>query len=97
MKKINDDILFDTADLFKVFADSTRIRILYYLLENKEKSVSEISDNLNMNQSAISHQLKILKTNKLIKNRRDGKTIYYSIYDEHVREVFELGLEHINE
>lgn len=97
MKKINDDILFDTADLFKVFADSTRIRILYYLLENKEKSVSEISDNLNMNQSAISHQLKILKTNKLIKNRRDGKTIYYSIIDDHVYNIVNQGINHINE
>lgn len=97
MKKINDDILFDTADLFKVFADSTRIRILYYLLENKEKSVSEISDNLNMNQSAISHQLKILKTNKLIKNRRDGKTIYYSIIDDHVYNIVNQGIDHINE
>lgn len=97
MKDVNNEILFDTADLFKVFSDSTRIRILYLLFEYKEKSVNEIAEQLQMNQSAISHQLKILKTNKLIKNRREGKTIYYSIIDDHVYNIINQGIEHTKE
>lgn len=97
MKKIiNENTLIDTAELFKVFGDSTRIRILYSLF-NKEKNVTEICQELQMNQSAISHQLKILKSNKLIKNRRDGKIIYYSLNDDHVYNIINQGLEHINE
>lgn len=94
MKKVNETVLIDTAELFKVFADSTRIRILYSLLDEKEKSVTQICDLLNMNQSAISHQLRILKNNKLIKNRRDGKTIYYSLADKHVENIIDQGIEH---
>lgn len=97
MKKIiNENTLIDTAELFKVFGDSTRIRILYSLF-NREKNVTEICQELQMNQSAISHQLKILKSNKLIKNRRDGKIIYYSLNDDHVYNIINQGLEHINE
>lgn len=97
-KKVKTDLdsLFDAAELFKVFGDSTRIRILYFLLD-KEANVNEIANELNMNQSAISHQLKILKTNKLIKNRRDGKTIIYSLADEHVLNIIAQGIEHVNE
>lgn len=99
MKKIviNDiNSLNNTANLFKNFADSTRMKILYSLLE-KEKNVTEISTELQISQSAISHQLNILKINNLIKNRRDGKTIYYSIADKHVYNIIEQGIEHVEE
>lgn len=95
-KKIDENILFDVAELFKIFGDSTRIRILN-CLNDSERSVNEISDLLNMNQSAISHQLKILRNNKLIKNRRQGKTIYYSLDDDHVSNIINQGIEHIIE
>ena len=96
MKKIEENTLYDVAELFKNFADSTRIRILYSLIDN-ERSVSEIASLLNMNQSAISHQLRILKNSKLIKNRRSGKTIYYSLDDDHVYNIIFQGIEHIEE
>lgn len=88
--------LYDLAELFKMFGDSTRIRILYVLSE-AEVCVCDLAEALNMTQSAISHQLKILKQSKLVKNRRDGKSIFYSLADEHVRSILELGLEHIEE
>lgn len=96
MKRNNENTLYDVAELFKNFADSTRIRILYLLFDG-EKNVNEIADALNMNQSAISHQLRILKNAKLVKNRRDGKTIYYSLDDDHVHNIIQLGIEHVNE
>ena len=97
MKKIvTDEELYDVANLFKMFADSTRIRILYSLFE-KERNVTDIADTLNMNQSAVSHQLKLLKNSKLIKNRRSGKTIYYSLNDDHVNNIINQGIEHIKE
>lgn len=96
MKKINDNSLYDVADLFKLFADSTRIRIMNLLLEG-EKNVSEIVETLKMNQSAISHQLRILKNSKLIKSRRNGKTIYYSLADNHVYNIIAQGIEHVKE
>lgn len=95
-KKIDENTLIDVAELFKYFSDSTRIRILYSLIE-KERSVNEIAEQLNMNQSAISHQLRILKNSKLIKNRRDGKTIYYSLDDDHVYNIIAQGIEHVKE
>lgn len=95
-KKVDENLLFDVAELFKVFGDSTRIKILYCLFE-KERSVNEIATTLNMNQSSVSHQLKILKTNHLIKNRREGKTIYYSLDDLHVYNIIYQGIEHIEE
>ena len=88
--------LYDLAELFKVFGDSTRIRILFVLFE-KEESVGEIADALGMNHSAISHQLKILKQNKLVKARREGKQMYYSLADQHVKAIIEMGLEHVEE
>lgn len=88
--------LYDLAELFKVFGDSTRIRILYVLSE-KEECVGNIAQILNMTQSAISHQLRILKQNKLVKIRREGKQIYYSLADEHVRVILAMGKEHIEE
>ena len=96
MKTANENALYDVAELFKNFSDSTRIRILYSLI-NKERSVNEIAELLNMNQSAISHQLRILKNSKLIRNRRDGKTVYYSLDDDHVYNIIEQGIEHVEE
>jgi len=88
--------LYDLAELFKVFGDSTRIRILFVLFE-AEVCVCDLAQALNMTQSAISHQLRILKQNKLVKNRRDGKSIFYSLADDHVRTIIAMGREHIEE
>ena len=96
MKHTDENTLYDVAELFKNFSDSTRIRILYCLIEN-ERSVSEITDLLNMNQSAISHQLRILKNSKLVKNRREGKTVYYTLADDHVYNIISQGIEHVEE
>ena len=91
-----EEELYDLAELFKVFGDSTRIRILFQRFD-KELSVGELADLLNMNQSAVSHQLKVLKQAKLVKNRRDGKSIIYSLDDEHVRTIIAMGIDHIEE
>ena len=91
-----EEELYDLADFFKIFADCTRIRILCTLLYG-EMCVSEIGDALDMTQSAISHQLRVLKQAKLVKNRREGKTIYYSLSDGHIISILSQGLEHIEE
>ena len=88
--------LYDLAELFKVFGDSTRIRILFVLFET-EVCVCDLAQALNMTQSAISHQLKILKQNKLVKSRREGKSVFYSLADDHVRTIIAQGREHIEE
>ena len=88
--------LYDLAELFKIFGDSTRIRILFVLFE-AEVCVCDLAQVLNMTQSAVSHQLKILKQNKLVKNRREGKSIFYSLADDHVRTIISMGREHILE
>ena len=88
--------LYDLAELFKVFGDSTRIRILFVLFE-AEVCVCDLAQVLNMSQSAISHQLRILKQSKLVKSRRDGKSIFYSLADDHVRAIIAQGREHIEE
>lgn len=88
--------LYDLAELFKVFGDSTRIRILFVLFE-VEVCVCDLAAALHMTQSAISHQLRILKQNKLVKNRREGKSIFYSLADDHVRSIIAQGREHIEE
>jgi ArsR family transcriptional regulator len=93
---IKEDNLFDLAELFKIFGDSTRIKILYELFD-KELKVTDIAKKLNMNQSAISHQLRILKQSKLVKNRREGKAVYYSLADDHVKTIIKQGMEHILE
>lgn len=90
------DEIYDLAELFKVFGDSTRLRILSALL-NHELCVCDISDALEMNQSAISHQLRVLRTAGLIKVRRCGKSAFYSLDDDHVKKIIELGFEHIKE
>lgn len=91
-----EEILYDLADFFKVFGDSTRIRILW-ALDAAEMCVCDIAYLLNMTQSAISHQLRVLKQAKLVKNRREGKTVYYSLDDDHVKQIFSMGLVHITE
>ncbi|MBO4911769.1 MAG: winged helix-turn-helix transcriptional regulator [Butyrivibrio sp.] len=92
----SDDQLYDLAELFKVFGDSTRIKILFALFES-EMCVCDIAETLNMTQSAISHQLKILKQSKLVGNRREGKSIIYYLADNHVRTIIDQGINHINE
>ena len=96
INQVNEEELLDLAELFKVFGDSTRIKILYVLFD-EECSVGDIADKLNMTQSAISHQLKILKQAKLIKGRRAGKAMLYSLSDEHVKTIIAMGKEHIEE
>ena len=91
-----EEDLYDLADFFKVFADTTRIKILYVLLK-KEMCVCDIAQTLDMTQSAISHQLRILKQNRLVKSRREGKSIFYSLADDHVRTIIAQGREHIEE
>src|SRR5690606_38953292 len=95
-KMPKEEILYDLAELFKVFGDTTRIKILWALAES-EMCVCDIAALLNMTQSAISHQLRILKQAKLVKNRRDGKIVYYSLDDDHVEQIFGQGLAHIYE
>lgn len=95
-KMPNEETLYDLAELYKVFGDSTRIKILYVLFES-EMCVCDIAQALNMSSSAISHQLKVLKQSQLVKFRRDGKSIFYSLSDEHVRTILDQGIEHICE
>ena len=91
-----DETLFDLAELFKIFGDSTRIKILYLLFES-ELCVCDIAQMLQMTQSAISHQLRVLKQMDLVKNRREGKTIFYSLADSHIVTILSQGLDHIEE
>ena len=101
LKIVNDTMpeeteLYDLAELFKVFGDSTRIRILFVLFE-AEVCVCDLAKVLNMTQTAISHQLRILKANKLVNSRREGKSVFYSLADGHVRTIIAQGREHIEE
>lgn len=91
-----DGVLRDLAELFKIFGDATRVKILYVLLE-AEMCVCDIAQLLGMTQSAISHQLRVLKQSKLIKNRREGKTVFYSLADAHVRAIISQGMDHVTE
>lgn len=93
---IKDDEIFDLAELFKVFGDSTRMKIINALMM-EELCVCDIAEIANSTPSAISHQLRVLKQAKLVKYRKDGKSVFYSLDDEHVREIFEKGREHIEE
>ena len=90
----DDDLLFDVSDFFKILGDSTRLRILW-ALDNEEMCVCDIANLLNMTKSSISHQLKTLKEARLVKNRKLGKEVYYSLNDEHVKMVLEIAIEHI--
>ena len=91
-----EECLYDLAELFKVFGDTTRIRILYVLFES-ELCVCDIAELLNMSQSAISHQLRVLKQARLVRARREGKTVFYFLADEHVRTIIGQGMDHITE
>lgn len=91
-----EELICDLSDLFKVFGDTTRMRILYSLFES-ELCVCAIAELLGMTQSAISHQLKVLRENKLVASRREGKTIYYFLADDHVRTIIGQGFEHLTE
>lgn len=101
VKKVSEklpdvELLYDVAELFKVFGDSTRVRILCALFES-EMCVCDIAEVLDMTQSAISHQLRVLKQARLVKYRRDGKTVYYSLADDHIQTIFDQAFEHIME
>ena len=91
-----DETLYDLAELFKVFGDSTRIKILYALLE-AELCVCDIAQLLSVSQTAVSHQLRVLKNNKLVKFRKEGKNVFYSLADDHVRRIIDQGIEHVEE
>ena len=92
----DEDDLYDLAELYKVFGDSTRIKSLYVLFA-AELCVYDIAQLLGMTQSAVSHQLRILKNNKLVKFRREGKTVFYALDDDHVRSILKLGMEHLGD
>ncbi len=92
----DDEYLYDLSELFKIFGDSTRIKILYAMFDT-ELNVGDMAKILNLSQSSVSHQLRILKDAKLVKFRRDGKSMYYSLDDEHVRMILSLGMEHVEE
>ena len=96
LKGMTEDELLELADLFKMFADSTRIKILYDLFDG-EKNVTEICEDIEMNQPAVSHQLKALKTAKLVRSRREGKSVVYALDDDHVKTIIAMGKEHIEE
>lgn len=91
-----EDNLYDLAELFKVFGDSTRIKIIWALFES-EMCVCDIASLLNMSQSAISHQLRVLKAARLVRSRKAGKVVYYSLNDEHIKQIFDMGMQHIME
>lgn len=91
-----EDTLYDLTELFRIFGDSTRIRILYVLFE-AEMCVCDIAALLGMTQSAISHQLRALKNARLVKSRREGKTVFYALADDHVKTIIDQGLEHVSE
>ena len=91
-----EDTLYDLTELFRIFGDSTRIKILYVLFES-EMCVCDIAQLLGLTQSAVSHQLRVLKANRLVKPRKDGKTVFYSLADDHVRKIIAQGMEHIEE
>ena len=92
----DDEVLYELADLFRVFGDSTRIKILYALFES-ELCVCDIAELLGLTQSAISHQLRTRKANKLVRSRREGKTVFYSLADQHVRSIIGQGMDHVME
>ena len=101
VEKVNKEMpmeeeLYDLAELFKVFGDSTRIRILFVLFE-AEVCVCDLAEVLHMTQAAVSHQLRILKQAKLVNARREGKSVFYSLADDHVRTIIAQGREHIEE
>ena len=95
-KMPDEDAVYEVAELFKVFGDSTRARIIC-ALSVSELCVCDLAEVLNMTQSAVSHQLRILKTARIVKNRRSGKSVYYSLDDDHIQQIFHIAFEHISE
>lgn len=93
-KLVKEETLYDLAELFKVFGDTTRIKIIS-ILKEEELCVGAISELINVSQSAVSHQLRVLKNAKIVKPRRKGKQIFYSLDDSHIKEIYEMGLTHI--
>ena len=96
LEALSDDEFFEVADLFKMFGDSTRLKILY-TLSSGEVCVCDIANHIGMTQSAVSHQLRVLKSARLVKCRKEGKTVFYSLADGHVKTILSQGIEHINE
>ncbi|HIU40539.1 MAG TPA: winged helix-turn-helix transcriptional regulator [Candidatus Aphodocola excrementigallinarum] len=96
MKLLDEDKIIDLSELFKIFGDSTRVKIINVLLDN-ELCVGDIADKINVSQSAVSHQLRILKDSKLVKFRKEGNMTYYYLADDHVEKIFKMGCEHVNE
>lgn len=96
MKLLDEDKIIDLSELFKIFGDSTRVKIINVLLDN-ELCVGDIADKINFSQSAVSHQLRILKDSKLVKFRKEGNMTYYYLADDHVEKIFKMGCEHVNE
>ncbi len=96
MELLSDDKIIDLSELFKIFGDSTRVKIINILID-AELCVGDIANQISASQSAVSHQLRILKASKLVKYHKEGNTIYYSLDDEHIKKIFEMGCEHINE
>ncbi|MDU4334774.1 MAG: metalloregulator ArsR/SmtB family transcription factor [Finegoldia magna] len=92
----NDELIADLSDMFKIFGDQTRVKILM-ALESGELCVCDIAAVMNMSQSAISHQLRVLKQSNIVKTRRQGKVVYYSISDDHVKEIFDIAIVHVQE
>ena len=93
-KELQQEVIQELAEFFKIFGDATRIRILQTLLEG-ERNVGDLADVLEMSQSAVSHQLRVLRQNDLVKYRKEGKTVFYSLDDEHIRMVLEQGMTHL--
>ena len=96
MQLLDEDKIIDLSELFKIFGDSTRVKIINVLLDN-ELCVGDIADKINVSQSAVSHQLRILKDSKLVKFRKEGNMTYYYLADDHVEKIFKMGCEHVNE
>ena len=92
----SEDTLYDLTELFRIFGDSTRIKILY-ALHDSELCVQDIADAVQLSQSAVSHQLRVLKDSKLVRFRREGKTVFYALDDDHVRSILSMGMGHIEE
>ena len=92
----DDELIADLSDMFKIFGDQTRVKILM-ALESGELCVCDIAAVMNMSQSAISHQLRVLKQSNIVKTRREGKVVYYSISDDHVKEIFDMAMVHVQE
>lgn len=95
-KLINEEEIMDMADVFKLFSDSTRLRIICEILNN-ELCVYDLCEKLNLTQSNVSHQLQLLRASKLVKYRKDGKQVYYSLQDEHIEKIIKMALDHIRE